>query len=100
MGTGFTLTIEWDPTFQRWAPHTADIKESWSAIIKYCIKEKSEGWNLVLADGASNSQLILAETIIALKILALGGNFILKVFTTVKRPMVDLVYLISCFEKV
>ena len=38
---------------------------------------------------------------LALKVVSLGGNFILKVFTTVTKPMVDLVYAISCcFERV
>lgn len=68
---------------------------------------------LVTADGSINcvefpnfqeekvSPLLFAEVVTALRILDLGGSFILKMFTFFENSSVNLLYLLNCcFEKV
>ncbi|ETN64292.1 hypothetical protein AND_003971 [Anopheles darlingi] len=102
-------------TLDRWCfgvDATGDIlvRENRAAII-----ERSCQWpmvHLVTADGSIDcldvpeeqeervSVLHLAETIIALSVLGIGGHFVLKMFTLFEHSSVNLLFLLHhCFEE-
>lgn len=69
--------------------------------------------NLVVADGGFeigndarnqeilSSHLILSEILIALQILAPGGNFVCKIFDTISKISADLIFILSiCFREI
>uniref|UniRef100_A0A2M4AM29 Cap-specific mRNA (nucleoside-2'-O-)-methyltransferase 2 n=1 Tax=Anopheles triannulatus TaxID=58253 RepID=A0A2M4AM29_9DIPT len=86
------------------------VRENRAAII-----ERSRQWpmvHLVTADGSIDcldvpeeqeervSVLHLAETIIALSVLSIGGHFVLKMFTLFEHSSVNLLFLLHhCFEE-
>ena len=108
-GVGYTLFIEWNAAISKlshFRGENRDIKENYRQIVDELQSSRPAGWTLVVADGANNVpvetetknwKLILSEVVIALRVIAIGGTLVLKVFTTLTQPMVDLVYLISCF---
>ncbi|XP_055603684.1 cap-specific mRNA (nucleoside-2'-O-)-methyltransferase 2 [Uranotaenia lowii] len=103
------------PTLRQWCfgdDFTGDImrRENVETIVTRA--EKFKTVNLVTADGSIDcvnvpeaqeqrvSQLHMAETVVALKILSPGGCFILKMFTFFEHSSVNLLYLLYvCFEE-
>ncbi|XP_055691428.1 cap-specific mRNA (nucleoside-2'-O-)-methyltransferase 2 [Lutzomyia longipalpis] len=101
-------------TLDNWefgADKTGDItcRENVDQLVERC--SNMGQIHLVTADGSVNctdapdcqeelvSHLHLAETVAALRILALGGCFVLKMFTFFESSSICLIYLLTCIFK-
>ncbi len=88
---------------------TGDLYTNWMDFVDTVQKRSAGGVDLTVADGCHftcentgnemltefmNSRLILTQALVGIKTLKQGGNFVLKVFDTMRKISADLVYLL------
>jgi 23S rRNA U2552 (ribose-2'-O)-methylase RlmE/FtsJ len=97
---------------------TGDLYVNWLPFINFVASKHPEGVDLVTGDGGldvqdrsdknevrkqefKSSRLLLAQTIVGIKCVRPGGNFVVKVFDTVTTISAHTLYILAqCFHKI
>ncbi len=94
---------------------TGDLFREWKSFVNRVKRDQVLGVDLVTADGGFDVEtekafsrqeflsfrLILVEVLTALKVLAIGGDLMVKMFDTVTQPTAELLYICSlCFDRI
>jgi len=96
---------------------TGNLYTNWENFVNFVLKKQPSGVDLVMGDGGIDfddatdpillkqqefisSRLLLTQILVGIACTKIGGNFVLKVFDTVKEVSAQMIFLLSqCFEK-